>query len=114
MILISKLPISYGIHTILIVMAIIGLGVRVNQLDIVYCISIAIINMCIQFLTEGINVLLIEKVFKMDITKAMSEPLSKSICGIPSLVMFFCVIYIVHRMIRKRQGAKNDQYTKNV
>lgn len=114
MVLISYLPISYGIHSILVVMVIIGLGVMVNQFDTVYCISVAIINMIIQFLTEGINVLLIEKVLKMELVKAMSNPLGKSIYGIPSLIMFFGIIFITHRVIRKRRGKQNDQYTKTM
>ena len=114
MVIISHLPISYGIHSILVVMVLIGLAVLVNQLDIVYCISIAIINMCIQFLAEGINVLLIEKVLKMDITSAMSKPLSKSIYGIPSLVIFFCVVFIAHKVIGKKQRGKNGEYTKDM
>ena len=104
MVLISNLPISYGIHSILVVMAIIGLAVMVNQLGTIYSTSIAIINMSIQFPTEGINVILNEKVLKMDIEKAMSNPLGKSIYGIPSLLMFFGVIWIASRFIRKRQG----------
>lgn len=104
MVLISKLPISYGIHTILVVMTIIGLGVRFNQLDTIYCTSIAIINMIIQFLAEGVNVVLIEKILKMDIGKAMSNPLVKSIYGLPSLAIFFGVIWLIHRFIRKRRG----------
>lgn len=114
MVVISYLPISYGIHTILIVMVLIGLAVMVNQFDIVYCISVAIINMIIQFLTEGINVLLIEKVLKMDLAKAMSNPLGKSIYGIPSLIMFFGIIFITHRFIRRRRGKQNDHYTKSM
>lgn len=102
MVLISYLPISYGIHSILVVMAIIGLGVMVNHFDTVYCISIAIINMIIQFLAEGINVLLIEKVLKIDLAKAMASPLIKSIYGIPSLIIFFGIICIIHRVIRKK------------
>lgn len=114
MVLSSKLPISYGIHSILVVMAIIGIAVMGNQLDIVHCISVAIINMCIQFVTEGINILLIERVFKMDITKMMSRPLSKSICGIPSLIIFFGVIFIAHKVIENRQIGRNYEHTKDV
>lgn len=114
MVLISKLPISYGIHSILVVMAIIGLGVLGNQLDIVYCISITIINMCIQFLAEGINVVLIERVLKMDIASMMSSAISKSICGIPSLIIFFAIVCLGHKIIRKKQGGRNGEYTEDV
>lgn len=114
MILISHLPISYGIHTILVVMTLIGLAVIVNQLNIEYCISIAITNMCIQFIAEGINVVWIEKVLKKDITIVMSEPLSKSIYGIPSLVIFLGVVFITHKVIKRKQGRKNGEYTKGM
>lgn len=114
MVLISKLPISYGIHSILVVMAIIGLAVTVNRLGTIYCTSIAIINMIIQFLAEGVNILIIEKLLKMNIENAMSNPLGKSIYGIPSLVIFFIVIWITSRFIRNRQGENNDQYTKGM
>lgn len=107
MVLISKLPISYGIHSILVVMTIIGLSVMVNQLGTIYSTSIAIINMSIQFLIEGVNVILIERVLKMDIEKAMSNSLGKSVYGIPSLMIFFGVVWITSRFIRKRQGEEN-------
>ena len=111
MVLISKLPISYGIHSILVVMAIIGLGVMVNQLSTVYCTSIAIINMIIQFLSEGINILLIEKVFKMELSSAMSNPLEKVLYGLPSLVIFFLVIWGLGKFIINRNEVKKSEYT---
>lgn len=107
MVLISNLPISYGIHSILVVMAIIGLAVTVNQLGTIYCTSIAVINMIIQFLTEGINVILIEKGLKMNLAQAMSNPLGKAIYGVPSLVIFFGIVWVTSRFIRKRQGEQN-------
>lgn len=114
MVLISKLPISYGIHSILVVMVIIGLGIMGNQLEIIYCTSVAIINMIIQFLTEGINVLFIEKVLKMELASAMAYPLQKALYGIPSLVMFFLIIWIISRWIGKGQREKNNEYTKGM
>lgn len=114
MVLISKLPISYGIHSILIVMAIIGLAVIGNELEIIYCTSITIINMIIQFLTEGINVVLIEKVFKMELASAMSSPLEKVLYGSPSLAMFFLIVWVIGRCIRKRQKEKKNEYTKEL
>lgn len=114
MVLISKLPISYGIHSILIVMAIIGLAVIGNELEIIYCTSITIINMIIQFLTEGINVVLIEKVFKVELASAMSSPLEKVLYGSPSLVMFFLIVWVIGGCIRKRQKEKKNEYTKEL
>lgn len=103
MVLVTTLPISYGIHSILIVMVIIGLAVIVNHLRISVCISIAIVNMIIQFLSEGVNVLLIQKVFRIDFVKAMTNPLTKAIYGIPSLIIFFGVVFIVYKFLERRQ-----------
>lgn len=114
MVLISKLPISYGIHSILIVMAIIGLAVIGNQLEIILCTSITIINMIIQFLTEGINVVLIEKVLKMELASAMSSPLEKVLYGSPSLIMFFLIVWMIGKCMRKRQKEKENEYTKEL
>lgn len=107
MILVSNLPISYGINSILIVMAMISLAVMMNGLRTSYCISIAIMNMIIQFLAEGINIIFIQKVLQMDMTKIMSDPISKVLYGVPSLVFFGGTIFIVAKMNKKRQRNKD-------
>ena len=103
MVLVSILPISNGIHTILILMIISAVATFINGFGSVYCVSVAIINIIIQFIAEGLNILLIELVFKKDIQEAIATPLSKAVYGIPSLIIFFGVIVIITSMIKKRR-----------
>lgn len=106
MILVRALPISYGIHTIIIMMAIIAIAVLVNHFDIIYSIKIVILNLIIQFIAEGINIILIEKVFMKDVQEAMATTTSKMIYGIPSLIIAFCMLILVCK-IWKRQMRKS-------
>lgn len=110
MVLISKLPISYGIHSILVVMAIIGIAVISNQLSTIYCTSIAIINMITQFLAEGVNIVLIEKGLKMELANVMSHPLGKALYGLPSLIIFFLIVWVTSKGMKK-QGVKKNEHT---
>ena len=114
MVLISKLPISYGIHSILIVMAIIGFGIMDRQLEIVYCTSVTIINMIIQFLAEGLNVVLIEKVLHRKLIDVMAHPFGKVLYGSPSLVIFFLSVWIIGRYLKKRQKERVYEYPERV
>lgn len=107
MVLVSKLPISYGIHSMLIVMSMIILATVINGLNTAHCISIAIINMIIQFLAEGLNVLLIQNVLKMEMTEVMANPISKVVYGIPSLIIFWGIIFTLGKINSKRQNNKN-------
>lgn len=105
MVAIRELPISYGVHTILVMMTIILLGVIINKLEMIYCISIAIVIMIVQFLAEGLNIFLIKLVFRKDVATVLSTPISKVIYGIPSLIIAFVGINILGKLW-KRQMIK--------
>ena len=107
MIFISKLPISYGIHTILIVMTMILIATTINNLNNVKCISIAIFNMIIQFIAEGINIFLIQNVCGMDMVKIMSQPITKVLFGAPSLIIFWGIVFALAKMRCKGKINKN-------
>lgn len=107
MIFISKLPISYGIHTILIVMTIILIATAINNLNNIKCISIAIFNMIIQFIAEGINIFLIQDVGGRDIVKIMSQPITKVLFGTPSLIIFWGIVFALGKIRCKGKMNKN-------
>ena len=105
---IRMLPISYGIHSILVIMTIIAISIIINQFNIVYSITVVIFDMIIQFLAEGINMVLIEYVLKKNISEAMSNVVSKVVYGIPSLVIAFSVIYVISSVFKKRQRNQRN------
>lgn len=101
MFIIRTLPISYGIHTILIIMGIITLSITLNKLSIIDTIRAAIINVIVLFIAEGLNVLFIQIVLKKDLEVVMVEPLSKVLYGIPSLIIWVTIIFIYYKFIGK-------------
>ena len=108
MLFIRFLPISYGIHTILIIMAMITLSITLNKLGIIETIRAAIINVIVQFLAEGINMLLIQGMFRKSVQEIVSDPITKVIYGIPSLIIWMLVIFIYYKWIGKKKRRSHD------
>ncbi|MFQ9697515.1 MAG: hypothetical protein ACLRY5_11860 [Zhenhengia sp.] len=102
------LPISYGIHTILIIMAMITLSITLNKLGIIETIRAAIINVIVQFLAEGVNILLIESVFRKSVQEVVSDPITKVLYGIPSLIIWIMAICAYYKWIGKKKEKKYD------
>ena len=90
--LIRLLPIQYGVHSILNIIVIIVLAVNVNKISIFKSIQGSIMAMILGFICEGINVFIIQYIFKADIEYVLSEPLLKILYGIPSLVIFAAIV----------------------
>ena len=103
MFIIRSLPISYGIHTILIIMAMITLSITLNKLSIIDTIRAAIINVIIQFIAEGLNILFIQMILKKDLEVVIIEPLSKVRYGIPSLIIWVAIIFIYYKFMGKKR-----------
>ena len=101
MFIIRALPISYGIHTILIIMGMIALSITLNKLSIIDTIRAAIINVVVQFLAEGINLLFIQVVLKREIEVVIAEPVSKTLYGMPSLLIWIMFIFIYYKFMGK-------------
>lgn len=101
--IIRLLPIHYGVHTILGIIVLIALIVNINKIDIIKSIQAVIISIIVQFICEGVNVFIIQNIFKMDINYVFNEPLLKILYGIPSLIIFACIIIIYYIKVSKRK-----------
>ncbi|EQB88606.1 hypothetical protein J2Z44_003494 [Clostridium punense] len=86
------LPIHYGVHIILNLFIFIILAHNVNKIDLVKSITIAIITVVIQCISELINIIIIQFVFKQDLNYVLSIPKLKILYGMPSLFIFAIVI----------------------
>lgn len=101
--MIRSLPIHYGIHTILCIIVIILLICNINKIDIIKSIQAVIITIILQFICEGINVFMIQNIFKLDINYVFNEPVLKLLYGIPSLVIFACIPILYYVKLSKRK-----------
>lgn len=102
--LVRFLPIHYGVHTIINVFVLIIITVNINKIDLIASIRSAITTIILQFICEGINVLIIQYIFNIDINYVFSDPVLKTLYGIPSIIVFACVAITYYiRLLRRRE-----------
>ncbi|ENZ03284.1 hypothetical protein [Clostridium thermobutyricum] len=103
--LIRLLPISYGIHTILNIIILVGLGIEINKIDMIDTVRAAIIAAVVLFLSEGLD-LGIMKVFAENINYIFNNEILKIIWGFPSLIIFVILILLIKKLGDKFINAK--------
>ncbi|MCB2339195.1 hypothetical protein [Clostridium estertheticum] len=103
---IRLLPIQYGVHTILSIVVIIVLSININKISIINSIKASIITMILEFICEGINVIIIQYIFKVDIDRVFNEPLLKILYGIPSLLVFAAIVFTYYAYSAKNKRLK--------
>ncbi|MBU5485950.1 hypothetical protein KQI86_16635 [Clostridium sp. MSJ-11] len=97
------LPIHYGVHTILNIIGLIVLNVSINKIDIVKSIQAVIITVILQFICEGINVFIIQYIFKTDMNYVFGDSKLKILYGIPSLLIFTGILTLYYIRLLKRK-----------
>jgi hypothetical protein len=102
---IRLLPIHSGINNILSMAVFIVLSVNVNRIDLVKSIKVVFMSTILGFICEGINVLLIKYVFMKDIDFVFNDAKLKTLYGIPSLLIFGSILFII-LFFRKIQSKK--------
>jgi hypothetical protein len=90
--LVRFLPIQFGAMTILNLIVLICLMVYVNKADVLKSIRAAIIIMILGFICEGINVLIIQNIFRKDMNEIFNNATLKVLYGLPSVVFFGCIV----------------------
>lgn len=100
---IRMLPISYGVHTILSIGVTILLGSTINGIDVIKVVKSILIYVIIQFVTEGINIFIIQNILNVDINEVFSNPIVKTLYGIPSLMMA-SIIIVIYYLTKLRKG----------
>lgn len=101
------LPIHYGVHTIINVFIIIALTVNINKIDLSASIRSAITVIILQFISEGINVLIIQYILGADINHVFSDPVLKTLYGIPSIIVFAVVAIAYYIRLSKRKELRD-------
>lgn len=104
--LIRLLPIQYGVHTILSIIVIIVLTVNINKINIIKSIQASIIVTILEFICEGINMLIIQHIFKANIVYILNEPTLKILYGIPSLLIMLAISVTYYFYLSRRKKLK--------
>lgn len=105
--IVKLLPIHYGVHTILNIILLIILSVNINRISIIKSIQGAITLIILQFICEGVNVFIIQYIFKADMKYIFSDSILKTLYGIPSLIIFAVVMGVYYFILFKRKRLKH-------
>lgn len=105
--IIRLFPINFGVHSVLSIIAMVVITVNINKIDIIKAISAAVIVMIVGFISEGINVFIIQNILKADISKVFEDPIMKSLYGLPSLFILGLIIGAFYFILLKRNELKD-------
>ncbi|MCB2300106.1 hypothetical protein [Clostridium tagluense] len=101
--LIRSLPIQYGVHTILNIIMIIVLTAFLNKIVIIKSIQASIMALILLFICEGINMIIIKYIFKVNVINILSNTSEKILYGIPSLVIFAVTVFTYYFYLDRRK-----------
>lgn len=107
---VRMLPINFGIHIVINVTIIIILSVLVSNMNILIAIKASLYTTILLFSTETISVLVLNIVFDGNFQQMMEEPLTKTLMGIPSLILmggFLINYYYYKKRVAKNRNEEN-------
>lgn len=112
--LIRMLPINYGVHTILNLMMLTIITVSINKIDVIRGIRSSIVTSIILFICEGLNMVMLNVRFGDSVEQVISNPTSKTIYGIPSLVCFSIIVITYYCYLNKKGRIKDVECRKDM
>ena len=102
---VMNLPINKGLNTLLTVGALILINVKINEMTVIKSIQVGFLSYILEFICELIDIIMIKYLFKADITKVFSNVYSKTLYGIPSLLLLVLFTIIIS-VLMKRQSKQ--------
>ena len=107
---IRALPINYGVHTILNISFMTIISNSINKIEIISSVKAAIIMAIILFASEGINVFILKFLLGDRLTMILSNPVLKTIYGLPSLLILASIVIGYYIFLGKRNKLRNGYY----
>ena len=104
---IRMLPINYGVHTILNIIALIIISTSINKIDTIISVRSSIMISILLFICEGINVMVLKAIVGDKLDSIVANSISKAIYFFPSLVLLALIVFSYYNYLRKRNKLKN-------
>lgn len=98
---IRMFPINYGVHTILNIITQTVILISINKIDIIPALKSSIMIFICIFISELLNMLALNLIFKENLEAIMSNTILKTIYGLPSLVCC-AIIALCYYYLRKK------------
>jgi len=96
------LPVFFGIHIIINIFFLILISIKIIKLSVTKAISCGLIAFACRAACDLINLVMLIKVFNVDIEKAFTNEVIKNLYGLPSVFIYGCIILLANRIIKRR------------
>lgn len=106
---VRKLPINYGVHTIVCMIITICTISYISNIDMVMGIKGTIISYIFLFICEGINLFILKLLFNDQIETILNNNNLKTLFAMPSLIIFIIILYIFYKIIKKGKKLSYDK-----
>lgn len=107
--IVRKLPINYGVHTIVCMIITICTISYISNIDMVMGIKGTILAYIFLFICEGINLFILKAVFKGEIENILNNNNLKTLFATPSLIIFSIILFIFYKIIKKGKRLSYDK-----
>ncbi len=105
---IRMLPINFGVHSILVLMAIVLLAVLINKASVLSAIKAALITFLLLFALEAANVYIMQLIYGDFFIDVMKNPIIKSLSSLPSVFLLGIIGTFWYRKSVKKHIKNGD------
>ena len=103
---IMLLPITYGLHTPIIMIVIIILFQKIHKVDMMVATRCGIISITIEMICEIINIGVIKLFSNRALSEIFSNPIHKVIYELPSVILSNIILIGIYIWLKKQQKLK--------
>lgn len=103
---VKLLPIHFGIHTLLIMVGTVTINIVINKIDIIKSILVTIGVIIIEFVSEIIDLAILQYLFKVDTAYIFSNSKLKVLYGLPTFLFFTFFVVALKFLVNKIENKK--------
>lgn len=104
------LPITFGIHTLLGIIGVTIVSITFHKIELLQAIKAVFFTIFIQYLSEIINMAWIQLYLKKDLEVIFSNPTTKILYGIPSLLITGVILYLCYLRSKSKKECTHNEY----
>lgn len=103
---IRLLPINYGVHTILNIIALTCIVTYFNKIDTIQAIKSSIVTTILLFILEGVNVVVLRLLVSEKLDIIVANTILKTIYTLPSLIGLILIVGVYYYKMKKENKLK--------
>lgn len=109
--IIRAMPINFGVHTIINILVLIGIGCGIHKFPLIRTCIASFLVMIFLFLLEGINYAITMAIFGEEymkhLTAMMDDPLKTAVAWLPPSLEFVVIVVIAYLIFIRRKAKKD-------